>query len=155
MKGGFLHNHVLIGTCADALQLQGARVKLEYPVQPGRTGGSVDLFAVFDNLSLVIEAERSTERLKNDLRKATLLQADILLVVVPTWKLARAGTRLLAALAAGKDNGKPRTLCLPLGPALQRLANISHLMTARNVVPTLNPKIHCAPQLQSFLEVSR
>lgn len=154
MRGGFLHTHVLIGTLALALRLQGVKVRLEHPVQPGRTGGSVDLFAELPELRIVIEAERSTERLKNDLRKAALLRADVLLIVVPTWKLARAGSRQLAALAAEQGDGKPRALCLPLGPALQRLASISSLMTARNVLQTTNQKIN-PPSVRTNPEDSR
>lgn len=141
MRGQFLHNDILVAPIAALLREYGVRSQLEYAIESGRGVGFVDLFAVQESFRLVCEAELSPDRVWNDIRKAVALQADLLLIVVPTVRMAR---RIRRRLQHPRCPAAPENLdiwILPLGPALQRLREMMSLMTRVNVSRTLSHQI--------------
>ena len=124
MRGRFLHNQGLIDPVAAAFKRLGGIVRREYPIRPGRYSRYVDLHVVWDSWRIVVEAELTVDRVDLDVDKASALEADILLFVVPNSALARKIERKL------KDVSRPVVLVLPLGAALVLLANKNRLMRA-------------------------
>ncbi len=117
MKGGFIHNTVLIGPFEEHFRALSAIVRREYPVETGRSPRSVDLFVQHADERIVIEAELTPRRIGNDLEKAQLLEATRLIVVMPTRshvRAARSRIHQLGVLSSGTE-----FWILPLGPALK------------------------------------
>jgi hypothetical protein len=122
MKGGFLHNEVLLKPFADHFTALGAEVLAEHPVEPGRSPRSVDLFVVHGSDRIVVEAELTPRRVVLDIEKARVLGATLLLVVMPTAGIARAAERLLAGRSrAGMSFARLPLWIEPLGPAKRRV----------------------------------
>ncbi len=99
MRGGFIHNRVLIAPIEAFLVQCGAYVRREYPTGPGRTAGFVDLFASYGAHRIVCEAELTADRVARDVDKAVALNATLLLIVVPRSRVARAVRKHLSRLA--------------------------------------------------------
>src|SRR6267142_884344 len=97
MRGGWLHREGLLAPAAALFQHLGATVTWEHPAGKGRNAGYVDLLVVYCWLRIVIEAELSSRRARNDLRKANDLAADLLVFLVPTH---RVGDSIRCKLAA-------------------------------------------------------
>lgn len=117
MRGGFLHNIVLVDSLHKALSEQGARVYREYQVAPGRRSGFIDLVAVRGSEWIAIEAELTPDRIGWDMEKADAIGASLLLVVMPH---GRAVSRARKSLAEG---ARVRTRILDLGHALEAVRN--------------------------------
>lgn len=132
MRGKWVHNRVLIEPCAECLRRQGAIVRLEHAVQDWRTGGYVDLFAELHDLRIVVEGERSTRRLTNDLAKARRLRADILAIVFPTGQMARRAAQILFGHSTQGEADSMKIWLLPLGTALARLGSLSSSSAVRH-----------------------
>src|SRR2546425_10159130 len=118
MRGDFIHNQVLIGLIEQLFVRLGAQAYREHPIRPGRNSPCVDLFVICGACRIACEAELSLKRIGNDLIKAKELKADLLLIVFPHWRLARAARQQMEEL------GSPEYLeiwILPLGPALRRI----------------------------------
>ncbi len=116
MRGGHLHNAVLLGPLIEFAATGGARVRLERWVDPL---GFIDA-TVETPLGLVaIEAERTSRRVLSDVAKAERLGAAELWIVVPTSLVAHAVDRRIEALPR-----PPRvpTFVLTQGAAKHRLA---------------------------------
>lgn len=141
MRGGFLHNQVLIAPLAALLAEWGWKVSLEHRTGPGRGAGYVDLFAERDGDRTVIEAELSADRVARDLHKANALRVTLLVIVVPDQRTANAVERKLQGLPSGDGSTISEVWCLPLGLARQRLTQRCRLMTARNVSPNNKSEI--------------
>ena len=142
MRGQFFHNQILVKRLAGALEKLGAKVRLEHPTRSGQRPRSVDIFAELDGLKLVLEVERESRRALNDLSKAEALEADLLVILVPTRQVARA---VLRRLESGVELPNFQIVVLPFGAALQALRENSPLMSLRNVRPTLIQKIPSIP----------
>ena len=126
MRGDYLHNHVLLDPLERPCREHGAQVHREYNLD----GEFVDLLIEFDTGRVVVEAELSPDRVANDVAKAQRLGANVLLIVVPTWRIARAVKRKLARL----DVPRPEGLIVhvdPLGVAVQRVTRM--MSTCRSV----------------------
>ena len=121
MRGGFLHNHVLVQRLAQAFRTAGAGVLLEQPVRTGRNGGYVDLLASWPERLIAVEAECRPDRVPHDLVKARDLQADHLWLVAPNVPAKAALRRCLARLAPVSSF---LVLCLTLGEALARIPTL-------------------------------
>ena len=134
MRGKFLHNQILVSRLEEAFHNLGGTTRIEH-----RVGHRfIDLFVEWEGWRFVIEVELTADRVANDVVKAVAAQADLLLIVSPNRRAAAAVNRKLARLSV------PSGLVvwsLPFGPALQRLANKSRLMTALNISRSSNPKI--------------
>ena len=121
MRGGLLHNQVLLRPIEDLVVCRGATVRREAPTRPGRQAGFVDLFITYRSFRIACEAELTSARVNNDLQKAVALCADMLLIVVPTARVARAARAKLRR-ADCKYEGKGLTVLVKtLGQAIQQL----------------------------------
>ncbi len=129
MRGGFVHNRVLVARVAAFFLLLTDRVYLEHPVGSGRHAGFADLFVLFGSHRIVCEAELSADRIHRDVRKAELLEATRLLIVVPRPPLVRAVHRRLAQLAPVRFEIWVGTL----GVILKRLSDVFAIKDAVNV----------------------
>jgi hypothetical protein len=130
MRGKFIHNNVILGTLVLALSLLGYQVFVEHPVRAGQRPPSVDAFFVVRDKRVVLEAERSTARIPNDVAKAKQLGADLLLIIVPN---ARLQARVQAALTRlGHDSTRAglQIRVMTLGAALQWVAHNCPLVSA-------------------------
>ena len=131
MRGGFLHNQVLIPPIENHFERLGAHVAREYPTGEGRQVGFVDLFVEHGAWRISCEAELTAHRIENDLEKAAALHASLLLIVVPEPRVARAVRRRV--VACDSEQKRLPIWILPLGPMLQRLAHCFPLISAMNV----------------------
>lgn len=138
MRGGFLHNRVLVEAIALLLLELGAPFQLEYPVRLADSVGFADVFAVHGSLRIVCEIELTADRVWNDVAKAVALQANLLLIVTPTGAVARRIRKCLRYSATQSVPGELEICVLPFGKALQWLRNKLSLMTAVNVRQTTN-----------------
>lgn len=113
MRGGFLHNQVLLAPIEAYFRQVGAAVYPEHPV-PG-AWGAVDLFVEYRHHRVAVEAELTPRRVQRDIEKARALNASVLLIVMPTNSLAsQAKARLVGAVRVPGM----RIVIRPLGPAL-------------------------------------
>lgn len=91
MRGGFLHNELLISGLDKVFRDHGAQTRHEVQTP----SGFIDLVVMLRSGALAVEAELSLKRVQNDLKKALELPAASLWIVVPNGRLARsAKTRL-------------------------------------------------------------
>lgn len=120
MRGGFVHNLVMVATlAADALSV-GCEVAFEVAVKLASSMGFIDIVIRKAEMLISVEAERSARRIMNDLKKAEAIDADELWLVVPTARVACTVRRRLAEVELKFE--KPRIFVLTLGQARQRLA---------------------------------
>lgn len=131
MRGGFVHNVVLLDPVETHFRGCQAEVRREFPTQPGRAAGFIDLVAKLDRWTIAVEAELTARRVCWDVHKARAIGAQVLLIVVPTRKVARAARTQLRA--AGLLDGDFVVWILPLGAALQRLRSCFPLFSGANV----------------------
>ncbi len=120
MRGGYLHNHVLLDPIEMHFSALGARQRREHPTARGRSAGFVDLFIEHRPWRIACEAELSSRRIENDLAKAASLHASLLMIVVPTKRVARAVQRKLQNIESPQL--ELPIWVLPLGPMLRRIA---------------------------------
>jgi hypothetical protein len=130
VKGGFFHNRCLVGRLIQPFRDLGATVLAEHRIESGRHGRAVDLLVQLGPYRIVVEAERDLRRLSGDVAKARALGANLLLVVVPTGRLARTARCRLAVFQGGEGGRKPRIMVLTLGAALELVTNRSPLKSA-------------------------
>ena len=97
MRGGFLHNEILVRPIERFFLSVGGLVCREYPAG----NGFVDLFIQWESYRIVTEAELQWRRIGNDVVKATALHADLLLIVTPTWQTARLVRRKITLASNG------------------------------------------------------
>jgi hypothetical protein len=120
MIGGYVHERIMLDPLEAGFRKNGGTVHREYPVTLGRSPLTADLLIESGPYRIVCEAERSLRRTHRDLLKAIQLDADLLLIVVPDWQLARAVKRRLAGRHRQLPSSKPMIMVLPLGVVLQR-----------------------------------
>lgn len=134
MRGGYLHNTVLLNPIEAYLRRADAQTRREYPVQKNATRGAIDLVATWDDALIAIEAELTPDRVVRDVQKALAARAGLLVIVVPTRRVAAAAIRRLRLNCNPTRKDLP-VWVLPLGPALERLRRLFPLFS------TLNPGI--------------
>lgn len=120
-RGGFVHNEVLLLPVESRLRELGARVFPEYHVAPGRRSGYVDLFAVWPRFTVCVEAEMSARRVWRDVEKATLLNADLLVILTPDCAVRDSCRKALGNISSISTIHETAVWILPLLPALQQL----------------------------------
>lgn len=134
MRGGFVHNSVLLaGLEATARERGATHMTREVPVRTGNGSGSIDLVVRVAGLAIAIEAETRADRGHQAIAKAESLGAAALLIVTPTRRVAdliRRSVRGSSVIAACP------TSILPLGPAQQRLEDLISQFSARNLPGT-------------------
>lgn len=95
MRGGFIHNDVLIASLLRSFEAQEWSCDTEVPVRMGESIGFVDLVAERDGYCIAVEAEMSARRIDRDLQKAEALRAAELWIVTPNARIAGAAHRTL------------------------------------------------------------
>ncbi len=131
MRGGFIHNQVLLDPIAQNASQLGFHVDREVPIAVGERVLYGDLLIQRHSQLVLVEAELSSKRIANDLLKAEASGACELWLVVPNPKVARSVRRTLS-----RQPFKPSTFglfvfLLPL--ALQRLREFSELISESNL----------------------
>ena len=130
MRGGYVHNHVLLDPIEQKARRLGAAVDREAAI---RVGGRVlygDLLIRDGSRRILVEAELSSRRVPNDLAKAAALGACDLWVVVPNPKVARS---VRWKLSQQGIQPRPGLFVLLLPQALQRLGELNELNFGSNV----------------------
>ena len=123
-RGHSTHNHTLLDPFEELGKQVGAEMIREFPTKRGRSTGYIDLLLRYQGETIAIEAELTTRRVGNDVRKEVEVRADLLLIVFPTHKLAASARRKLKTCRAVLELRKnSRIWCLPLGVALSRLTD--------------------------------
>lgn len=122
MRGGFLHNQIILDPLERAFRGVGALVRREMMVRLNSRIGYVDLFAELGGRMFAIEAELSVHRIATDLIKGMALTADELWIVVPHRRAARCVERRLAAMTVRSN--QDGLFVLTLSRALQRVNEI-------------------------------
>ena len=133
MRGGYLHNVILLRPLEAYFLGLGALVEREYPTGPGRKAGFVDLFVRYLSWRIACEVELTADRVLNDANKAALVRADLLVIVVPDWHVTRVAKRRLGSVDYPSRKNGPEIWVLPPGPALKRLRKRCQLLTTLNV----------------------
>ena len=95
MRGGYLHNTILLDPIEALFRQADAQTRREYPVQNVTTRGAIDLVATWNGNLVAVEAERKAERTAHDVQKARAAGADLLVIVVPNRRIASAVMRHL------------------------------------------------------------
>ena len=122
MRGGYIHNRVLLDPIDQKAWRFGAQVDREVSI---RVGGQVlygDLLIRSGSKRILVEAELSARRIPNDLAKAVAFRVSELWLVVPNPRLAQSVRRKL--LQQSIVPGTSGLFILLLPQALQRLERI-------------------------------
>ena len=123
MRGGYLHNHVLVDRLDAAWRSVGASTAREIAITDdyGQISGYTDLLARLGPYLIAMEVELSCRRVARDLEKAMALAVTELWIVVPSIRVRRSVERRLQRL--GPDPKHGIVFVLTLGQALQRVRN--------------------------------
>lgn len=130
MRGGYLHNRILVEALAQKASQLGFQVDREVPIAVDKRVLYGDLLIQRHSHSILVEAELSPRRIANDLLKATASGAHELWLVVPNSRVARS-----VRIGLSRRARRPRTFglfVLSLPQALQRLRHFSNLFSASN-----------------------
>ena len=119
MNCGFCHEKILAGRLRETAEECGATVREEQPVRMDGTVSYADLVITKDGLIIVCEPEQSRHRVLNDVRKAAVLGAHLLLIVTPDSLTAQSCRRQLRRCPP--LDSKIKVICCPLGSALEIL----------------------------------
>ena len=85
-----------------------------------------------ESIRLSIEAERSADRVLNDVSKARRLSASVLLIVTPNARVTRAIRRKLHKAKVRINTNGPAIFVLPLALAIAALTNCFSFPTSRS-----------------------
>lgn len=130
MRGGFVHNFILLQALAGEFIVVGGQVAFEVAVRVNGSVGFIDLVVRLVGRCIAVEAEMSPRRIAGDIAKAAVLGADALWVIVPTSRVARAVRRQL--LRIENRAAPPAISILTLGQARQRVRTCFSLNSAAN-----------------------
>lgn len=119
MRGGYLHNKILLDPLDRAFRGVGALVRREMMVRLDSRMAYVDLFAELGGRKFAIEAELSVHRIEKDLMKGMALNADELWIVVPHRRAARCVEHGFAEMTVRCN--KDGLFVLTLSQALKRV----------------------------------
>ncbi len=131
MRGGYLHNVILIESVASEAISRGARTWREYAMTRGPRTGYMDLLIEFGTYRIAVEAELTPKRVANDVAKAIGLGVQELWIVVPDAQIARAVHRRLNRVTGHK--GELQVFVLTQGQAKQRIMNSFPFCSRANV----------------------
>jgi len=130
MRGGFVHNCILLQALAGEIISVGGQVTFEVAVRVTGGVGFIDLVAQHVGRCIAVEAEMSSRRIGGDIAKAAALGADALWVVVPNSRVARAVRRQLLRIKNGA--ARPAVSVHTLGQARQRVRSCFSLNSGAN-----------------------
>lgn len=123
MKGKLIHNLVMAASLEAALELKGYPIFRELPLRSGQRPPSVDLAFRANNRFIVLECERTNERVAGDVAKAKQIGADDLKVVVPNATIRRRAISAIIRLGHRNRTQGLQIQVMTLGAALQWVAN--------------------------------
>ena len=84
MRGGFLHNTLLVAGIETMLWPIATSIIREFPVRlPGDAVGAIDLFAIIGAHRIAVEVELTADRVPGDMAKAHSANANELLLIAP------------------------------------------------------------------------
>lgn len=119
MRGGFLHNDVLIGVLENEIRRLGGRCRREVQVVVQNHLRYIDLAAEVAGRQIALEAELTSKRVRNDIAKAHAFCADELWIVVPNHGVARSVLREVNSTPT--TDLRPKISVLTQGQAKQRI----------------------------------
>ena len=128
MRGGFVHNDVMVEPLADAFEADGWNTELEVPIRTGESIAFIDLVADCDGYCIAVEAECSPARIDRDLDKGQALSADELWIVTPNVRVADSVRRKLGRMLIPVDRGG--LFVLTQGAAMARVRDCLSLFAA-------------------------
>jgi len=128
VKGGYVHNELLVAPVARAFERQDWQVDYEVPVRLDAGIGFIDLVAERHGWCICVEAECSAKRVGRDLDKAQAYGANELWIVTPNTRVAAAVRRSLDRMFVLPDRGG--LYVLTQGEALQRVKQCLRLFAA-------------------------
>ena len=142
MRGGYLHNMLLIGSVQEECARRGINTATEVKVSDGNRTGYIDLVMEIDGYRIAVEAELTSKRIEKDLWKARLARVDELWVLVPNKRVEKSLRRTLARLP--RPSEKLAIYVLPLGGALKELSNRFPLIFIPNQTQKTNKERDCS-----------
>ena len=122
MRGGYIHNRVLLDPIAQKAWHLGAQVDREVAIRVDERVFYADLLIRGFPKWILVEAELSSKRIPNDLAKAGALGVSELWVVVPNPRVARSIRQKLSQLSI--EPGTAGLFILSLPQALQGLEGL-------------------------------
>ena len=142
MRGGYLHNTLLIGAVQEDCSRQGIKTATEVKVSDGNRTGYIDLVMEVDGYRIAVEAELTSKRIEKDVWKASVAHVDELWVLVPNKRVEKS---LRGTLARLPRSSKDLTIyVLPLGRALRELSNRFPLIFMPNQTQKTNKERDCS-----------
>lgn len=123
MKGKMIHNLVMAAPVEAAVELKGYSILRELPIRPGQRPPAVDLAFRANDRFIVIECERTSDRVAFDVAKAKQIGADDLKVVVPNATIRRRAISVINRLGHRNRAQRLQVQVMTLGAALQWVAN--------------------------------
>jgi hypothetical protein len=135
MRGGYVHNNVLLLPVLTQCRALGAGVSLEHRVRVGKRYGAIDIFADFGSRRLAIELETSHLRVPWDIEKARALNVEDLLIPVPSAVVAQACRRVVRRELATQGSSGMGVYVLTLPNVHQWLSNYSRLISTSIEAP--------------------
>ena len=130
MRGGYLHNHLLVRPVEEAFRVHGVRTRREVHAVTEAGQGFIDLVAERDGQIVAVEAELTPRRIQYDVSKAASVGASELWIIVPTWRMADLVRRALEQV--NSDVSEPGVFVLTVGQARQRVTQCFPLFSASN-----------------------
>ena len=133
MRGGYVHNRVLLDPIAERASQLGVQVDREIAICAGGKVFYGDLLIHGCSKRILVEAELSSKRIPNDLVKAAAFGACELWLVVPNPRVARSVRQKLLRESIGP--GTSGLFILLFSQAVQRLEEFSELISGSNAGP--------------------
>ena len=130
MKNGHIHDQVLLHPVEQRFRVLGAEIAREYPVKVQGQRGFIDLHIKFPLWSLAGEAENTPRRVGWDIDKAIAAGTHGLIIMVPTWQVARACRREVRRKRAQGAVGSLWICVLTLGAFQQWFRINFHLFSS-------------------------
>ena len=142
MRGGYLHNMLLIGSVQEECARRGIKTATEVKVSDGNRTGYIDLVMEVDGYRIAVEAELTSKRIEKDVWKAIVAGMDELWILTPNKRAEKSIRRRLAYLpSSSKDLS---IYVLPLGGVLKELSNRFPLIFRPNPLPETKKERRCS-----------
>jgi len=142
MRGGYLHNTILIGVVQEECSHRGIKTATEVKVSDGIRTGYIDLVMEIDGYRIAVEAELTSKRIDKDVWKARVASVDELWVLVPNKRVEKSLRATLARLP--RPSEELAIYVLPLGGALKELRNRFPLIFMPNQTQKTNKERDCS-----------
>ena len=142
MRGGYLHNMLLIGSVQEECERRDIKTATEGKVSDGIRTGYIDLVIEGDGYQIAVEAELTSKRIDKDMWKARLARVDELWLLVPNKRIEKSLRRRLARLP--RPSEELAIYVLPLGGALKELSNRFSLIFMPNQTQKTNKERDCS-----------